>query len=629
MLDRQNPLCGVPVVVLAAGMLLLSAGHATAGVTTVGAVSPVPPPAGGTFTSQLVVGAGSDDTSNDIFGWVSVDNGTTLQYGSLVVGDNDGFFGEVDVSGNFLGGINTKLNFSAIGGTTNPTVQIGNEGSGTLNVRGGSTMTLTNQSGDMSIGFNTTGVGYATITDPFTILTVPDFFFVGQSGIGTLRVLNGALARTLNTSSSRFIGIGTNNGSVGTVVVDGQGSVLRAGNNLVVSGNAVDLPTQWGQGLLQINNGAIVDVDNTTGARVIVGPLGRIELKGGTLVSNSLALPSYGTTVHGYLGGSGLVRGTVFLSGDASLEANAGDVLRFDGDVESQGAITINSGEVRFLAGFDNNAPAGPIPPGRITLEDGTVRFTEPLLNNGVISSAHGATNIHGQITNQGEIVVARDTVATFNDAVNNTTGTITVLPGGNALFLTDLSFLGLGALDLGVGVNNLINSQGQVRAGGSVSLAGELTINVEGGYSPTLGDTFQLLTANDGITGTFDTTTLPDIPGDLEYALAYSPTSVKLEVRSESTSAGGLPGDYNLDGTVDAADYSVWRDKLGSSLALPNDDTAGVGQDDYERWKTHFGESAVFGAGAGDAANRPAPEPATLLLLAAPVALLPMLRRR
>ena len=37
---------------------------------------------------------------------------------------------------------------------------------------------------------------------------------------------------------------------------------------------------------------------------------------------------------------------------------------------------------------------------------------------------------------------------------------------------------------------------------------------------------------------------------------------------------ADTLPGDYNQDHVVDAADYTVWRDHLGSATALFNDDT-------------------------------------------------------
>ena len=72
--------------------------------------------------------------------------------------------------------------------------------------------------------------------------------------------------------------------------------------------------------------------------------------------------------------------------------------------------------------------------------------------------------------------------------------------------------------------------------------------------------------------------------------------------------------GDYNNNGIVDAAHYTVWRDHLGSATSLPNDDTPGVGQDDYTRWKTHFGQSA----GKASAANATAAvhEPTTLALL-------------
>jgi hypothetical protein len=80
------------------------------------------------------------------------------------------------------------------------------------------------------------------------------------------------------------------------------------------------------------------------------------------------------------------------------------------------------------------------------------------------------------------------------------------------------------------------------------------------------------------------------------------------------STFAPGIPGDYNQNGVVDAADYVLWRDQLGSSAALPNDDTTGVGNDDYTRWRSNFGQS---GSGGGAALSASAvPEPATIMLL-------------
>jgi hypothetical protein len=52
------------------------------------------------------------------------------------------------------------------------------------------------------------------------------------------------------------------------------------------------------------------------------------------------------------------------------------------------------------------------------------------------------------------------------------------------------------------------------------------------------------------------------------------------------------LPGDYNFDGTVGAADYTVWAETKGSITDLRADgDTNGiVNNDDYTFWKSHFG---------------------------------------
>jgi hypothetical protein len=75
------------------------------------------------------------------------------------------------------------------------------------------------------------------------------------------------------------------------------------------------------------------------------------------------------------------------------------------------------------------------------------------------------------------------------------------------------------------------------------------------------------------------------------------------------------LAGDYNGNGTVDAADYTVWRNNVGSSTTLPNDPIGGViGQDQYDQWKANFGMTAGSGSAATGA---PVPEPSILAILA------------
>jgi T5SS/PEP-CTERM-associated repeat protein len=640
---------------------------------------------GGTSSGQLIVGNGTDDTSNNIFGWVSIDEGTLLQYGSLVLGDNEGFFGEVNVEGNFFGGPFTQLNLSSIGSSGNPTVQVGNEGTGTLNLDAGARMNLTNNSGFFSIGVESTGVGYVDVQDQFTMLTVPQNFVVGQSGFGTLTVADGAFVRTTQNSRSNYVSIGRDVTGVGNVFVDGTGTLLRSASTLrvgesglgylsVTNGAMVDVidgstpligpPPPFmsiganatgvgsvlvdglnsrllvrrdlqvgglGQGTLTVSDGGIVQIlDNPLLVpTIVVGPYGRVVLDGGTLAGSTPdATPppgmpaTFGTNLQGFLGGSGLVRGTVQVGENAFVETEAGDLLRFEGAVSNQGAVTVDGGEIQFNKQFSNNAAVGPIPPGRISVENGgTIRFRELLTNNGVLSSAHGATNIHGEIDNPGNIVVARDTVATFYDLVNNT-GTITVKPGGNALFLTDLVFLGLSLVQLGVDSNDLAQNSSQISSAGQITLGGTLEVSVEGGYDQLIGQPLELISASGGIVGQFDSVILPLVPNDLEVGLQYSSNGLMLEVQLIGASLD-LPGDYNEDGTVDAADYSVWRNNFGSPNSLPNDDTPGVDQDDYARWKSNFGNVSLHGAGAFAQGPPIVPEPSACLLVFVGLALL------
>jgi PEP-CTERM motif len=81
-----------------------------------------------------------------------------------------------------------------------------------------------------------------------------------------------------------------------------------------------------------------------------------------------------------------------------------------------------------------------------------------------------------------------------------------------------------------------------------------------------------------------------------------------------------GLPGDYNHNGVVDAADYTVWRDskgRTGSSLLADGVPDGIIDILDYNLWKnsTPFGKTAP-GAGSGSLDNGSAPEPASFLLL-------------
>jgi hypothetical protein len=90
------------------------------------------------------------------------------------------------------------------------------------------------------------------------------------------------------------------------------------------------------------------------------------------------------------------------------------------------------------------------------------------------------------------------------------------------------------------------------------------------------------------------------------------------------------LPGDYNHDGTVDNADYDVWRQNIGSASADADGDRSGlVDAADYVVWRRNVGRTlpgTLQGVGAGVASI---PEPSTSVFAAFTLAFLLLWSRR
>jgi hypothetical protein len=78
-----------------------------------------------------------------------------------------------------------------------------------------------------------------------------------------------------------------------------------------------------------------------------------------------------------------------------------------------------------------------------------------------------------------------------------------------------------------------------------------------------------------------------------------------------EIIAAPGVPGDYNDDGTVDVADYVLWRN--GGPLDNEVDNPGTVNAADYTSWRARFGNAA---GGQGSLKTSEVPEPSTSLIL-------------
>jgi hypothetical protein len=128
---------------------------------------------------------------------------------------------------------------------------------------------------------------------------------------------------------------------------------------------------------------------------------------------------------------------------------------------------------------------------------------------------------------------------------------------------------------------------------------------------------------------GNFETTPLQFF-ASLENELMIAPPTLTIDYVPGSGEEG-IPGDYNGDNVVDAADYTIWRDTLGSTTDLrANGDNGGasagvIDSADYDLWKSNFG--VALGAGSGSQAV--VPEPTSLTLMIGCASLLLTARRR
>jgi hypothetical protein len=150
-----------------------------------------------------------------------------------------------------------------------------------------------------------------------------------------------------------------------------------------------------------------------------------------------------------------------------------------------------------------------------------------------------------------------------------------------------------------------------QLVVGDAATLDGSVAVSLIG-FTPSAGDVFTILTASSVTDNGIE---MVDGASSPFYLMTGSGTSLLLGV--------GRQGDFNHDGTVNAGDYTVWRNMLGQSVAngtsADADGSGTVTREDFNIWKANYGQTAnPIGSGS----SQVVPEPGSCALLLAGIAL-------
>ena len=135
--------------------------------------------------------------------------------------------------------------------------------------------------------------------------------------------------------------------------------------------------------------------------------------------------------------------------------------------------------------------------------------------------------------------------------------------------------------------------------------LAGDLLVEFAGGYTPESGDSFQIISASEGVSGNFDNVMLPALDSELFWNLDYRVDDVVLEVLTASAA------DFNLDGKVDGDDLAIWEASYGTNAGGDATGDNATRGDDFLVWQQQLTTTAAPAAAA-------VPEPTTWALMLA-----------
>jgi Dockerin type I domain len=374
-----------------------------------------------------------------------------------------------------------------------------------------------NSGGELYIGYNSGALGSYTLNGTGSLTFNQEQ--IGVSGFGTFTQSGGT-----NTTNAFVIGQnGTSNSSfnqsggslsvtnVEEVGFSGTGQFLHSGGTNTVT-EALELGVTLGSGGFYTLSGSGFLISNAE--YVGFDGFGQFVQSGG---SNSVAAQTGATQMPAlYLGFNSDATGSYTISGGSAT---------INGSVYVGGSST----------GPGGSGALGVSGTGSFSVSGSLVIYHTP--SSGV--SMNGGSLIAGSLTNSGALTVMKGLVNVGATTFNST------------------SILGIG-----LGGTTRGSNYGAVITNGSVSLAGALQVSLTGGFTPTVGETFDILDWG-SLSGTFSSVDLPTSGGRFVWD-----TSQLYTTGTISVVATYLAGDINRDGQVTVADIAALMTAMADLIA-------------------------------------------------------------
>ena len=461
-----------------------------------------------------------------------------------------------------------------------------------------------NAFGGQTAFFNGATAGQATIVNQRAST------LAGGSGTTFFSQNSSAGSATLTTEGSTgFIATSITFSDTSTAaqsVIHNQGAVVNgasSGTTYFYGHSIADQSTLYLEAGVG-NGGGIVFFDQSDGGLARVIWVGDFANAGGLDVSQ-ITNPSIGI---GSLEGAGVTSlgNKKLIVGTNNLTTTYSGLIRDGGFNPATGGSLTKTGSGTFTLSGANTYTGGTI------------------VQNGKLL----VENVTGSATGPGTVVVKNGAILGGHGHID---GAVVVQPGGifspgaspGTLSVDSLTLEPDAILAIEIGGTTPGTQYDQVDVSGQLALDGKLQISLLGGYTPHVGDTFHILQSG-SLSGSFAAVESPNL-------------GASMAVIASGLSKGGsltvielLPGDFNFDGHVNAADIPAMLAALTdlknykTTNGLNDANLLTIGDIDHSGAVTNVDVQALLDKlKSGGGSLDPVPEPASIALMSVALSVL------